>query len=129
MGTILFALAWWKMGGIRGCLTMISTVDMEKGRVMSDDLIKRSDAIKKIAKKLEWELEVDMDDKVAEWLNTISAVEPKQGKWIVSVPAPAEVRIRCSICNRDSYSRYDYCQKRSKNSQFLCCVNGFYNVL
>lgn len=60
---------------------------------VDSDLIRRSDAIRTIAKKLEWELETDMNNKVAEWLNEVSAVEPckdapKQGEWI-----PCEERL------------------------------------
>ena len=70
---------------------------------MSEDLIKRSDAIRVVRHSSMEFIDADTRQKLIEAIPTI---EPKQGEWI---PVDNGHHVRCSECGRCGFASDNYC--------------------
>ena len=81
---------------------------------MSDDLIRRSDAIKALRKR--WARTINYDgigedigEECEEAINSIPVTDRPQGEWKQNVFRSDIYRYECSNCKAHHRARYDYC--------------------
>ena len=71
---------------------------------MSDDLIRREDAIKALYK-----YSFVSKDVIEREINAIPSADRPQGEWTQNVLRPDIHRYECSNCKAHHIARYDYC--------------------
>ena len=82
-----------------------------KEQTMSEDLIKRSDAIRAIDEWIQCGTDRDDDIVISEFLsflkgdiNAIPSADRPQGEWIIEIDANGNTYGRCSICSMRQYA-------------------------
>lgn len=75
-----------------------------------DDLIRRSDAIKEIMNKPAWhgsEGSWFHSDDIKDAIESVPAVEPKHGEWIISEVRFGNYKYQCKVCGWHEHHAYN----------------------